>query len=331
MGKTGYLDQLRAMTTAQLRAEVRGKARAAAAQLLAEPAVAEAIGGGRWSVELVSVRGVGFEVGARVAATVEYRLGRTGRRPRALRVHARLGLDGRGGVTFGDVSVAPPVPPAGTPGGRWTEEEDQVVWAYRAAEAAARTGRTLKAIHARRMALGVRNGRQKRPPTDPVPRRPAGDRGEGIPRRSQLPPPPPVLPPDARRSFPPLPSPPGHRVLVVEDAATLCRLVTGCLRAEGFEVAQAQGGEEAAQLVAGSPGSFRLAMIGVRLRGLDGVALAARLRRLAPALPVVLMGDGADRPRGESLGEGLAGFLQKPFTSAGLLTEVKRVLLGMTA
>jgi hypothetical protein len=162
MGTGGYLDKLRAVTTAQLRAEVKGKAQAAGPRLLAEPAVAEATGGGRWSAELVAVRGVRFEPGAVVAAAVEFRLSRNGRQPRALRARARLALDGRGTVSFRDILVAPPVPSAGTPGGRWTEEEDRLVRELPAAEAAARTGRTVKAIHARRMVLGVRNDRQKR-------------------------------------------------------------------------------------------------------------------------------------------------------------------------
>ena len=37
MGTGGYLDQLQVVTAAQLRAEVRDKARAATARLLAEP------------------------------------------------------------------------------------------------------------------------------------------------------------------------------------------------------------------------------------------------------------------------------------------------------
>jgi hypothetical protein len=42
----------------------------------------------------------------------------------------------------------------------WTAEEDELVWALPAAEAASRTGRTLTAVYQRRLTLKARHGRE---------------------------------------------------------------------------------------------------------------------------------------------------------------------------
>jgi CheY-like chemotaxis protein len=72
---------------------------------------------------------------------------------------------------------------------------------------------------------------------------------------------------------------------------------------------------------------IRLALIDLGLRRGDGISLAARLKQLAPTLPLVLMsGDDVARLRGQQFGADFAGYLQKPFTAADLLATVARVL-----
>src|SRR5262245_13368436 len=92
------------------------------------------------------------------------------------------------------------------------------------------------------------------------------------------------------------------------------------------------GGRGAAGLVGEDPTRFGLALIGVRMRGAGGAALAARLERLSPGLPVVLMsGEDLTGLGAELLDAEFEGFLQKPFTFPDLLAQVRRTMRGPTA
>jgi signal transduction histidine kinase/CheY-like chemotaxis protein len=127
----------------------------------------------------------------------------------------------------------------------------------------------------------------------------------------------------------PLRRPPGESrtVLVAEDDAAVRRMARRALVAAGFEVLEAADGGEALALWAARRNAGRPADVVVAdavMPTLGGAALAERLRRDRPGLPVVLVsGYAADRPGDGRPAPPGAVRLDKPFTEAGLVRAVR--------
>ena len=79
----------------------------------------------------------------------------------------------------------------------------------------------------------------------------------------------------------------GERLLVVDDDPTSCEAVAEGLRAEGFDVATAFGGDEALARI--RERAFDIVLSDVRMRDLDGLTLLQTLRRETPDVCVILM------------------------------------------
>ena len=115
-----------------------------------------------------------------------------------------------------------------------------------------------------------------------------------------------------------------RQILVVEDDSAIRRAVTDALRFSGYAVIQAADGE--AGLEAARSRQYDLLLLDLVLPGGDGFEILAEVRRLRPAMPVILLtarGDEADRVRG--LRGGADDYLVKPF-SVRLLARVEAVL-----
>ena len=113
--------------------------------------------------------------------------------------------------------------------------------------------------------------------------------------------------------------------LVVEDDPDILGMLARALRHLGFDVAPAQGGEEALRLFREKPAD--VVLCAVRMPGMDGPATLQALRALDPAVRCVFMSGQPGRHMAEQLrGLGAAAVVEKPFRSladlAGLLREV---------
>ncbi len=121
-------------------------------------------------------------------------------------------------------------------------------------------------------------------------------------------------PPDAMRAT-------GH-ILLVEDEAPLRRMVERLLARAGRTVAAVDSAEAALALVEGEGPPPAALVSDVAMPGMDGLALARRLRSRWPALPVLLLSGYAEVTLGEDLeGQGIR-FLAKPFEPAALVAAV---------
>jgi DNA-binding response OmpR family regulator len=101
------------------------------------------------------------------------------------------------------------------------------------------------------------------------------------------------------------------------------------LTREGFEVLTASNGAEALALCRSQPGRVALALLDVRLPGLDGAETMAALRQAEPGVQCCLMGglvEDAERER--LLALGAAEVLMKPFDFAALADTLRRMLEG---
>ncbi|WP_372618636.1 ATP-binding protein [Falsiroseomonas sp.] len=135
----------------------------------------------------------------------------------------------------------------------------------------------------------------------------------------------------AVRASPPPPAPvaaapSGRTVLLVEDEPALLRLAERALRRAGFEVLTAGSAEEALDMMeSGAPKPIAL-VSDVVMPGMDGLALAARLRERDPDLPVLLVSGYAEVALGRDLTAERLKLLPKPYSLADLVAELKAIL-----
>jgi CheY-like chemotaxis protein len=113
-------------------------------------------------------------------------------------------------------------------------------------------------------------------------------------------------------------------VLLVDDEGGLRRVLGIVLRNAGYEVLEAADGHEALRLAEAHAGVLDLLAADVRLPGMGGPELAARLLTLRPGLKVLLL-SGDDVPAGAPGG---VAFLGKPFAPDALVAKVGEVLGG---
>jgi CheY-like chemotaxis protein len=103
-------------------------------------------------------------------------------------------------------------------------------------------------------------------------------------------------------------------VLVVDDSKDLVRVLQVVLSRAGYRVLTALSGEAAVQVLESDPGEILLALVDVRMPGMDGPTTVRQLHSLRPGLPCVLMTGYAGSCTAESLqGTGAQAILTKPF------------------
>lgn len=112
----------------------------------------------------------------------------------------------------------------------------------------------------------------------------------------------------------------GH-ILVVDDDPDLLDLIGMRLSAAGYKVTLAASGEEALERFhAQQP---RAVITDLRMDGMDGHALFARLHAEAPTVPVIILTAHGTIPDAVAATQrGVFGFLTKPFDSKDLLQRV---------
>jgi two-component system, NtrC family, nitrogen regulation response regulator NtrX len=115
-------------------------------------------------------------------------------------------------------------------------------------------------------------------------------------------------------------------VLIADDEPNIRRMVGALLTAEGYEVSETPNGVEAVARV--RDGEPDVALLDLMMPGdLDGMATLARLREIAPDLPVIMMSGRAglaDAVKATKLGA--FNFLEKPLTPEGVLLAVASAL-----
>jgi DNA-binding NarL/FixJ family response regulator len=113
-------------------------------------------------------------------------------------------------------------------------------------------------------------------------------------------------------------------VLVVDDDAATRALICGLLGEAGFGAVAADTGEHGLALVDGAVA----AIVDVRLPGISGLEVCARLRARDSALPIMLVsGDRVDPlDRAGGLRRGADDYLVKPFDPDELLARLDALL-----
>jgi DNA-binding response OmpR family regulator len=116
-----------------------------------------------------------------------------------------------------------------------------------------------------------------------------------------------------------------QRVLLVDDDADVRRTVGDMLRRSGYEVLTAENGGSA--LAALQPGGVDLVIADRRMPGMDGMALARRIRERSPGLPVVILtGYGDLESYLCAMGLGVLRYVGKPIGLRELQRTVREAL-----
>jgi two-component system, cell cycle sensor histidine kinase and response regulator CckA len=116
-------------------------------------------------------------------------------------------------------------------------------------------------------------------------------------------------------------------ILVVDDEAPVRLLLRAVFQYRGYKVIEAASGEEALDHLQKAGSQVKLVLLDVDLPGLNGWETLARVRQLAPRLPVLLSSGG---PTPDLEGEldrlGGTGFVEKPFRNEDLVRLVRQTL-----
>jgi DNA-binding response OmpR family regulator len=115
-------------------------------------------------------------------------------------------------------------------------------------------------------------------------------------------------------------------VLVVDDDPGVRCVAAAILNRAGMSVATAADGDEGVTLFRESAGSIDLVILDLTMPRLGGFETFEQIRAIDADVPIVLMsGYTEQEASARFVGRGLAGFLQKPFTSHELGTALRLV------
>jgi|GEM_PF-1976223 len=119
----------------------------------------------------------------------------------------------------------------------------------------------------------------------------------------------------------------GKRVLLADDEAPLRAVLSRRLRREGFEVVEAQDGEEAVERFAEAPESFDCVMLDLSMPKRSGEEVFHELSARRADVPVILMsGYTEEEVVNRFAGSQLAGALQKPIGTVDLMACLRKAL-----
>ena len=113
-------------------------------------------------------------------------------------------------------------------------------------------------------------------------------------------------------------------VLVIEDEADIRRFAHRLLELEGYQVLEAEDGNEGLRLIKTTRG-LSLVLLDLRLPGRDGWVVLDEMKHNSKlsAIPVVVFSaSAAEQQRKKALSMGAAGYLVKPLDAASLKQAV---------
>ena len=119
----------------------------------------------------------------------------------------------------------------------------------------------------------------------------------------------------------------GELILVVDDEESMREITRGTLETFGYQVLTASDGTEALALYADKKNEIAVVLTDMVMPFMDGPATIRALQRMNPKVRIIAAsGLGAGQHAGEGVLEGVAVFLNKPYTAEKLLKTLAQVL-----
>lgn len=113
-------------------------------------------------------------------------------------------------------------------------------------------------------------------------------------------------------------------ILIVEDDAVFCKLLTRFLGKNGFLVTDAQDGKNAMKLVEHE--EFSIAILDYRLPDMDGIEILQHLKHKNPSTKVILMTRYGDEGVAQlAIEKGADAFIAKPIDPTELLEIIQGI------
>jgi CheY-like chemotaxis protein len=120
-------------------------------------------------------------------------------------------------------------------------------------------------------------------------------------------------------------APNGHRILIVEDEFLIRLTLSEVLADEGYDVLEAESGDDALRLLEGDS-TISVLLTDIQLPGsIDGRELVSRIRASQPDLPVIFMTGRPDAMLGQPTGQ-RDMYVAKPYLPSEICTAVRRML-----
>ena len=114
-------------------------------------------------------------------------------------------------------------------------------------------------------------------------------------------------------------------ILVVDDDTGVRTVFSSILRKEGYRVTAVKNGYEAIKVI--DEESFDLALVDLRMPGLDGIQVLERIRSRRPQTRVIIYSAyGLVEDAVEAMRKGATDYLNKPFSPNELELNVKKAL-----
>jgi len=118
-----------------------------------------------------------------------------------------------------------------------------------------------------------------------------------------------------------------ERILVVDDEASLVKMVTQMLKRSGYNVVGKTGSSDALKLFEKTPDRFDLVITDMAMPDIAGDRLAQEINRIRPNIPIILCTGHSDRMNEKKAMElGIKSFVMKPLNRADLTKTVRKVL-----
>ena len=116
-------------------------------------------------------------------------------------------------------------------------------------------------------------------------------------------------------------------ILIAEDDKAVREFVSRALRQNGHEIMVVGDGQQALNAI--EAGTFDLLLADIVMPQLDGIALALKVSRDHPDMPILLMtGYAAERQRAHNLDALIHDVITKPFTLREICDTVQRAIDG---
>jgi DNA-binding NtrC family response regulator len=114
-------------------------------------------------------------------------------------------------------------------------------------------------------------------------------------------------------------------ILVVDDDMSVRTTFSTILRKEGYQVTAVKDGYEAIKAI--DEQSFDLALVDLRMPGLDGIEVLEKIKSRRPQTRVIIYtGYGSITTVVEAMRKGATDYLNKPFSPDDLKAGVKKAL-----
>lgn len=114
------------------------------------------------------------------------------------------------------------------------------------------------------------------------------------------------------------------KILVVDDAPQVRRVMRTTLTAEGYTIFEARNGEEALEMFRAKPPDIIL--LDVNMPGLDGLETCREIRRNSDVPIIMLTVRNAERDKVLALDAGADDYVVKPFGMLELLARIRAAL-----